>query len=107
MDGLSILNRPQVTVVRDGEERQVKLEELVEDDVMVLESGMQICNDAEVIMGELEVNESLLTGESDGVAKAREMSSCRKLGYFREGICPCDSCGKGKLCHKAGRGSEA
>lgn len=71
VDGLSILNRPQVTVVRDGEERQVKLEELVEDDVMVLESGMQICNDAEVIMGELEVNESLLTGESDGVAKAR------------------------------------
>ena len=35
VDGLSILNRPQVTVVRDGEERQVKLEELVEDDVMV------------------------------------------------------------------------
>lgn len=46
-----------------------KLEEVVKDDLMVLESGNQICNDAVVVDGMLEVNESLLTGESDAVLK--------------------------------------
>lgn len=36
---------------------------------MVLDSGKQICNDAVVIDGRLEVNESLLTGESDSIDK--------------------------------------
>ena len=64
VDELSILNRPQVVVVRDGAERQIEMDEIVEDDVIVLESGRQICNDSVVLAGSLEVNESLLTGES-------------------------------------------
>lgn len=69
VDELSLLNRPQVTVLRGGKERNVTAEEIVKDDVMILESGRQICSDAVVLSGSLEVNESLLTGESDAVIK--------------------------------------
>ena len=69
VDELSILNRPTVTVRRDGEEMTVGIEEIVKDDLIVLASGSQICNDAVVMSGSLEVNESLLTGESDAVVK--------------------------------------
>lgn len=71
VDRLSILNQPQISVLREGKESEVKIEEIVEDDVMILESGRQICNDARVISGTLEVNESLLTGESDAVVKEK------------------------------------
>lgn len=69
VDDLSILNRPHVTVLRDGKELLVETEEIVKDDVMILDSGKQICNDAVVLKGSMEVNESLLTGESDAVLK--------------------------------------
>lgn len=69
VDELSLLNRPQVTVLRDGGEKNVLAEDIVKDDVMMLESGRQICSDAVVLSGSLEVNESLLTGESDAVVK--------------------------------------
>ena len=49
VEKLSILNRPQVLVLRDGEERTVEPEEIVRGDVMILEAGRQICNDAEVL----------------------------------------------------------
>lgn len=69
VDELSILNRPHVRVRRDGKTIQVEPEELVKDDIMVLESGDQICNDGIVVEGMIEANESLLTGESDGIIK--------------------------------------
>lgn len=72
VDGLSILNRPHVVVVRDGTEVLVETDEIVKDDIMVLESGRQICNDGVVLSGMLEVNESLLTGESDAVIKEKD-----------------------------------
>lgn len=69
VDELSILDRPTVTVRRDGGDMKVGLEEIVKDDLIVHDSGSQICNDAVVVSGTLEVNESLLTGESDAVVK--------------------------------------
>ena len=69
VDELSILNRPTVRVRRDGREMTVEMEEIVKDDLVVLASGNQICNDAVVVNGMLEVNESLLTGESDAIIK--------------------------------------
>lgn len=69
VDELSLLNRPQVTVLRDENEKDVSAEDIVRDDVIMLESGRQICSDAVVLSGSLEVNESLLTGESDAVVK--------------------------------------
>lgn len=69
VDDLSILNRPHITVVREGKEHLVEADEVVKGDVILLESGRQICNDAVVLSGSMEVNESLLTGESDAVVK--------------------------------------
>lgn len=71
VDELSILNRPKVRVRRNGEEQIVDMTEIVPDDLVVLSSGDQICNDAVIVSGELEVNESLLTGESDAVIKEK------------------------------------
>lgn len=71
VDELSILNRPSVCVRRENRETLVEIDEVVIDDLMVLESGNQICNDAVVVSGTLEVNESLLTGESDAVVKEK------------------------------------
>ena len=71
VDDLSILNHPHMTVVRDGKEVLIETDEIVRDDIMVLESGRQICNDSVVVSGLAEVNESLLTGESDAIVKER------------------------------------
>ena len=71
VDELSILNRPTVRVKRDGKEKKISLDEIVRDDLMILESGDQICSDAVVADGTLEVNESLLTGESDAIPKEK------------------------------------
>ena len=70
VDELSVLNRPKVFVRREGEDIQVDPEEIVKDDLILLESGRQVCNDSVVVSGNFEMNESLLTGESDGVVKA-------------------------------------
>lgn len=71
VDELTILNRPSVHVIREGKEDSVGMEEVVKDDIVVLKSGDQICNDSRVIEGTLEMNESLLTGESDAVVKRK------------------------------------
>lgn len=72
VDQLSILNRPSVHVIRDGKEQTINMEDVVKDDIMILKSGDQICNDARILEGTLEMNESLLTGESDAIIKKKE-----------------------------------
>lgn len=69
VDELSILNRPAIKVRREGENQEIELKDIVKGDIVILESGSQICNDSIVTSGNLEVNESLLTGESDPVIK--------------------------------------
>ena len=69
---LSVLKESKVTVIRDGEEQEIKMDELVLDDVMLLEIGSQIVSDSVMIDGEIEVNESLLTGESDSILKMKD-----------------------------------
>lgn len=71
LEKMSILNAPHAIVVRDGSQKQVASEELVEDDVILLRAGDQICGDASVLFGEVMVNESLLTGESDEINKTQ------------------------------------
>ncbi len=71
LDRLTILSAPRALVVRDGVEQDVAVNEVVLDDVLELTPGDQVVVDAEVIeAGGLEVDESLLTGEADPVAKA-------------------------------------
>ena len=69
LDKLIVLSAPEISVMRNGEEKTIKTHSLVMDDVMVLTSGFQIPADAIVIDGEVAVNESLLTGESDDIVK--------------------------------------
>ncbi|MBQ3318481.1 HAD-IC family P-type ATPase [Candidatus Saccharibacteria bacterium] len=71
LDKLRVLNSPQATVIREGKEKSVAVEELVIDDVILLRAGDQIPADAKVVEGEMAVNESLLTGEADEIMKRR------------------------------------
>ena len=69
LDKLSVLNAPKATVVREGKLQTIPAEKAVLDDVVKFQAGNQICADATVIDGEIQVNESLLTGESDEITK--------------------------------------
>ncbi len=69
LDNLSILNAPKNTVLRDGRTATVASEELVLDDIVIFTAGNQIPADAVVEEGEILVNESLITGEADQIAK--------------------------------------
>jgi len=69
LDRIALLTRPQATVVRDGREQQLDPGEIVVDDVLVVHPGDQIVVDGPITSGRVEVDESLLTGESDLVAK--------------------------------------
>lgn len=62
---------PKAVALRDGREQAVPVEELVLDDILVLRMGGQICADAIVAAGEVEVNEALLTGEAEPIRKSR------------------------------------
>ena len=69
LDNLTMLNAPKATVVRDGKRSLIDAEELVVDDIVIFKAGAQVCADAQVCAGEVQVNESLLTGESDEITK--------------------------------------
>ena len=71
LDNLTMLNAPRATVVRDGKKHVVDAEDLVIDDIVIFKAGSQVCADAEVCAGEVQVNESLLTGEADEITKRK------------------------------------
>lgn len=71
LDNLTMLNAPHAMVIRDGKKSQINAEDLVVDDIVIFEAGNQVCADAEVCVGEVQVNESLLTGESDEITKRK------------------------------------
>jgi len=58
-------------VIRNGKVDEIKTTEVVLDDVLLYEFGNQICTDSIILKGEIEVNESLLTGESVSVKKKK------------------------------------
>ena len=61
LDKLTMLNAPRASVVRDGKRTVINAEDLVVDDIVIFKAGDQVCADAEVSAGEVQVNESLLT----------------------------------------------
>ena len=71
LEKLNVLNAPHAEVVRDGNVRKIDAIDLVIDDIVIFGAGNQICADAVVEEGEVRVNESLLTGESDEITKRR------------------------------------
>ncbi len=83
---LSILNTAKATVIRNGKEKKIDVEEIVLGDTIVLAQGDQIPSDAQIISGEIEVNESLLTGESDLILKS-EKDTLLSGSYVVSGKC--------------------
>lgn len=69
LEKLSVLSAARARVVRDGSIADIPVHEIVQDDTILFENGNQICVDAIVTDGEIEVNESLLTGELTPVLK--------------------------------------
>lgn len=69
---LSILTASKTIVIRDGKQIEIEIDEVVLRDTILLKQGDQIPSDSYVIQGEVEVNESLLTGESDSIVKSYE-----------------------------------
>ena len=66
---LSFISAPHASVIRDGERMTVRTDETVLDDIAVFKGGQQIYADAIVAVGECQVNEALVTGESDEITK--------------------------------------
>ena len=71
IDKLSLLSAPTAIVIRDTDEFEIAIHDVVIDDILFLSSGKQIPTDAVVRDGTIEVNESLLTGESDPIIKRK------------------------------------
>ena len=69
IDKLSILANNTIKVIRDGETIEIPVQEIVLDDVIILELGSQVPADVILAEGAVEVNESLLTGESVSIKK--------------------------------------
>lgn len=71
IDKLSVVSESKVEVLRDDKIEELSLEDIVLDDVIKLSLGHQIVADSIIIDGEVEVNESLITGESDSIKKSK------------------------------------
>lgn len=71
LDKLQVINQTKIKVIRDGKETLIGMNSIVLDDIVKLELGNQIVVDSIIIDGEVEVNESFITGEADTVYKKK------------------------------------
>ena len=69
VERLSMVTAPKIKVIRMGLQQEIKSEDLLLDDIMLLENGNQIPADCIIVEGTCEANESLLTGESNSIKK--------------------------------------
>lgn len=70
LDRIALLTRPKASVIRDGQEQSIDPGELVQDDILIIHPGDQVMVDGPLIGdGRIEVDESLLSGESDLITK--------------------------------------
>lgn len=69
IERLTLLAQPTITVIRNGKEVNIRPEEIEKGDSLVLTAGCAVCTDCVVKDGKIEVNESILTGESEPVKK--------------------------------------
>ncbi len=69
VEKLKVTTEPKATVIREGEEIQIDVSEIVLGDVVKIEMGHQVLSDGVVISGSAEANESMLTGEADAIKK--------------------------------------
>lgn len=69
VDKLQSLKVDEVTVIRDGEEKTISIDELDIDDVVLVRPGERLASDGVIIEGEASINEAMITGESLSVNK--------------------------------------
>lgn len=86
VEKLSIVTTPLVKTVRDGKTFDVPADQLFLDDIIILKSGNQIPSDCVIVNGVVEVNESLLTGESNAIEK-NEGASLLSGSFIVSGQC--------------------
>ncbi|WP_370760300.1 HAD-IC family P-type ATPase [Faecalibacillus intestinalis] len=101
LDQLSILTKQQIDVLRDNQLSKINVDEIVQDDLIILNTGMQIPVDCELLEGHIEANESLLTGESDAILKVNG-DSLLSGSFVTSGraICKVIHVGKESYIHK-------
>ncbi|MBQ9457526.1 MAG: HAD-IC family P-type ATPase [Bacilli bacterium] len=85
-DKLKIIVDPKATVIRNGEEQQIPVNEIVLSDVIILKQGDQVPADAVVLEGECKIDESLLTGEAEHVKK-HALDNLYSGSYVVSGSC--------------------
>lgn len=86
VERLSMVSVPKIKVIRMGVQIEVKSEDLLLDDIIILENGNQIPADCIIVDGTVEANESLLTGESNAIKK--EVGDTLLAGSFlASGVC--------------------
>ncbi len=95
VDKLSLVSNKGVKAIRNGQEIEIQTEEIVLDDVLKLGIGNQIPTDCKILDGEIEVNESLLTGESVPVKK-KVGDELLAGSFITSGICTV-------IAHKVGK----
>ena len=78
VDKLNLMNQDQIRVVRDGQLVSIDPKDIVLDDIMLLSAGEQVPSDAVVVDGMAELNEAMLTGESDQILK-KDGRSCSQV----------------------------
>mgnify|MGYP002531240400 CR=1 FL=1 len=102
VEELSLLIVPKALVIRGGKQISIPIENIVQDDVMILDSGQQVCCDCVILDGEIEANESMLTGESDPISKTvndqlLSGSSVIAGKCLAEAICGTEACFTAKM----------
>lgn len=95
IEKLNLISSNETTVIRNGKKQNIDIEDIVLDDIIIFESGNQISADCVVIKGECNVNESLLTGEPDSIAK-KEGDKLLSGSYVISGNCVAQAKGVGE-----------
>ena len=101
IDKLSIINSPVANVVRNGQMKQITVEEVVLDDIIKYKRGNQVVADSIILDGTIEVNESLLTGEENSIVKYKgEILYSGSFIVSGNAICKVEKVGKDKYASK-------
>lgn len=108
IERLTLLAQPTVTVLRGEEERGIRPDEIKKGDLLVLSAGCAVCTDCTVEAGRLEVNEAILTGESEPVIKEKggkllSGSSVISGRCFARAECAADECFTAKMVDEVKR----
>ena len=86
IDKMRLIAKQQPTVIRDGKVKQVEQDQVVDGDLLVLSIGDQVIVDAKIEQGQVEVNESYVTGEQDNIVK-KQGDSLISGSFIVSGTC--------------------